>query len=188
MLRTVASTWKVANRLSRTLSHRWQPQNLTQLLGSPSTPQTSIQLLFHPSYSKLPRCLSRNLKLRLCSLIVILQLHHRQNKANSNIDIRDIAPTFCLDLEKGSRSSNPYIDYIVPLAFRTPCLLYAVLSITFCQQYIRSGARERLHMGLKCRGVSMRLLQQSLNSRNSALEAGTLVCILMLMHYEVMES
>lgn len=34
----------------------------------------------------------------------------------------------------------------------------------------------------------MRLLQQSLNSRNSALEAGTLVCILMVMHYEVMES
>lgn len=31
----------------------------------------------------------------------------------------------------------------------------------------------------------MRLLQQSLNSRNSALEAGTLVCILMVMHYEV---
>lgn len=91
--------------------------------------------------------------------------------------LAEVSPRLCVDM---SAYSNPYSQYILPLAFRTPSLLYACAALAACQVNIRLGDREHLMKALRFKGKSMKRLQESLYSDERAKDPGTVATILML--------
>lgn len=82
-------------------------------------------------------------------------------------------------------TDNPFLSHILPLAHRTPSLLYAVAALASCHRFVRV---RHVDVQLKClylRGKGLRLLRERLDRPELVREPGTLETLLMLTHLDV---
>lgn len=119
--------------------------------------------------------------LRYCSSIVSFQV--KSSSADKPTDAREVVPRF------GTRqtlTNNPYTTCVLPLVQEATPLLYSILSIAYCHQFVRGGDRANLVRCLYLRGESLKGLQERLNTVETAISAGSLETLLILTHLEVL--
>ena len=94
-----------------------------------------------------------------------------------NYHLEEVAAKLCVD---NNALSNPYRQYIYPLALQKPALLYACAAMSSVHYSTCQKNDAFLTEALRLRGKALSRLKESMWSSNAALDEGNLATILML--------